>query len=123
MNQGRASIAVMAQRGVPAAIATVALLSRRDGPQASAGKQTDAAAGIKVGPLTKGPHEPLGAIQDRAERAVDAQADAVEDRAKDVRSAADTQADALERQAAQTRKVAKLSAKTLDQQVDAIRGK
>ena len=105
----------------------MALLSRRDGPQATAGKQTDAAAGIKVGPLTKGPNEPLGAIQDRAERdrarAVDAQADAVENRAKDVRSAAGTQADALERQAAETRKVAKLSAKILDQQVDAIRGK
>ena len=80
MNQGRASIAVMAQRGVPAAIATVALLSGCDGPHAKAGKQADAAAGIKTGPLTKGLNERLGAIQDRTERdrtrAIDAQADA-----------------------------------------------
>ena len=127
MSVKRAAATVIIRSGLFTAVASMALLGGCDGPHAKAGKQADAAAGIKAGPLTKGPNERLGAIQDRTERdqarAIDAQADAVEDRAKQVRSAADAQADALERQAAETRKIAKQSAKSLDQKANAIRGK
>ncbi|WP_242140994.1 hypothetical protein [Sphingomonas sp. TREG-RG-20F-R18-01] len=120
MSFGRAPTIILARSGLLAMSAAGALLCGCDGPHAKAGKQADVAAGIKAGPLTKGPNERLGVVQDRAERD---QARAVEDRAKEVRSAADTQADALERQAAETRKAAKQSAKALDQQANAIRGK
>ena len=68
MNRGRATRVVMTQGSVCAAVATLALLSGCDGPHAKAGKQADAAAGIKPGLLTRGPNERLGAIQDRTER-------------------------------------------------------
>ena len=112
---------------ITAALVALGLLGGCDGPHQKAGEKADAAAGVKGGLLTKGPNEQLGAVQDRAEkdqkRAIEAQADAAEDQAKIVRSAADQRADALEQQAAAIRKDAKQTGKALDRQADAIRGK
>lgn len=109
------------------ALACAMLLAGCDGPHEQAGEKADAAAGIKDGPLSPGPNEKLGEIQDRAERdrkkAIEARADTAEDRADEVRTAADQRADALERQAAELRRTAKQTGKALDQQADAIRGK
>lgn len=110
-----------------AGMALIALVAGCDGPHEQAGEKTDAAAGIKTGPLTRGPNERLGEIQDRTERdqkrAFEAQADAAEDRADEVRRAADQRADALEHEAAKIRDSAKQTGKVLDRQADAIRGK
>ena len=118
------------RRGLPlqlAGLALIALVAGCDGPHEQAGENADAAAGIKDGPLSEGPNERLGEIQDRTERdqkrAVEAQADAAEDRADEVRRTADTRADALEREAAEIRNSAKQTGKALDRQADAIRSK
>lgn len=113
--------------GFTAALVVLGLVAGCDGPHEKAGKQADKAAGVDAGPLSKGPQQRLGALRDRAERdqarAVDAQADAAEDRARQVRVAADQQADAFERQARDIRKTAKQAAASIDNQADAIRGK
>jgi hypothetical protein len=87
------------------------LLAGCDGPHEKAGKQADQAAGIKAGVLSEGPQQKLGALQDRTDRdranATEATADALEDRAKAIRSAGDQQADALDAQAHAIRKSAK----------------
>ena len=110
-----------------AGLALIALLGACDGPHEQAGENADAAAGIKDGPLSKGPNERLGEIRDRTERdqkrAIEAQADAAEDRADEVRRTADQRADALEHQAAEIRESAKQTGKALDRQADAIRGR
>ena len=100
--------------GRPALIGSLLVLTplaNCSGPHESAGKQADKAAGIDAGLLAKGPQQQLGALQDRTERdrarAVDAQADAMGDQAKQVRAGADQQADALERQAREVRQTAK----------------
>jgi hypothetical protein len=89
----------------------LSLVSACDGPHEKAGKQADQVAGVKTGVLAPGPQQRLGALHDRADRdearAIDARADAVEDRAKAIRSAADQRADALDAQAHDIRKSAK----------------
>lgn len=108
-------------------IACTALLAACDGPHEQAGEKADASAGAQQGPLESGPSESIGEAQDRVERdqarAVDAQADAAEAKADEVRETADQKADALEKQADAIRDAAKQSGETLDKQADAIRGK
>ena len=98
-----------------------------DGPNEEAGEQADAASGAVPGAVGAGPQERLGEIRDRTERdqgrAVEAQADAAEDRADELRSAADQRADTLEQEAAAIRNQADQAGTALDQQADRIRGK
>lgn len=105
--------------------ACVTMLGACDGQHEQAGEKADAAAGIQAGPLSPGPSERVGEIQDRAERdqkkAVEAQADAAEDRADEVRATADQRADALEKQAGDIRRSAKQAGESLDRQADEIR--
>lgn len=107
------------------ALATCCLVMACDGPHEQAGEKADAAAGIKEGPLGSGPEERIGEIQDKVERdqkrAAEAQADAAEHRADELKATADQQADALDQKADAIRHSAKQAAESLDAQADAMR--
>jgi hypothetical protein len=109
------------------ALMSALMLGACDGQHEQAGEKADQAAGVNAGPLSPGPSEQVGEIQDRTERdqkkVVEAQADAAEDRADEVRATADQRADALEKQAADIRRSAKQAGKSLDRQADELRGK
>jgi acyl-CoA reductase-like NAD-dependent aldehyde dehydrogenase len=108
------------------ALTVCGLLAACDGPRENAGEKADAAVNAS-GVIQGGPQERLGEIQDRTAKdrakAIEAQADAAEDRADEIKMSAGQRADALERQAKALRQQAKGQANALDQQADTIRGK
>lgn len=88
-----------------AATLSLAILAGCDGPKESAGRAADKAAAAANGQtLTQeGPNELMGEAEDRADRAdrkaLDAQADLLEQRADQLRQEAAGRADAIDKQA------------------------
>ncbi|WP_294391589.1 hypothetical protein [uncultured Sphingomonas sp.] len=97
------------------------------GPKEQAGAAQDEAAANAAGIAYngEGPAERIGRAEDRADRAAadarDAQADALKDQRRVIRSRADAEADKLEDQARAIRAAARDKSDQLDQQVKALR--
>lgn len=101
-------------------LAGAALLAGCDGPAENAGEITDAETGQAVA-VGAGPAERMGASIDRArdsaEAAVDAQADAIRDRANVDAEQLEAQADRLEDRADAVRDEAKRAAEAVEERV------
>lgn len=111
-----------------AAVAGTLMLAACSGPKQKAGEEQDKAAANAAGvPYNgHGPIEQLGEAQDRADRAAtkarDAQADALKQQGKEIKSDANAKADKLEEQAKAIRDSAKDQARTFDQQAANVTG-
>ena len=104
-------------------------LAACDGPKEKAGREQDQAAAVAGGFAYNGdgPAERAGERQDRADHAAakarNAEVDALEDQAKDVRHDADRSSDALIAQAKQIRERARSQADALKQRADQVKGR
>lgn len=112
-----------------AALAGTLVLAACSGPKQKAGAEYDKAADNAAGVAYNGtgPNERLGEAQDKADRAAakarDAQADALKQQGREIKSDADAKADKLEEQAKAIRGQAKDQARTLDQQAENVTGR
>ncbi|WP_267382764.1 MULTISPECIES: hypothetical protein [unclassified Sphingomonas] len=111
------------------ALAGTLALAGCDGPKQKAGEAQDQAAANAAGVTYNGngPNERLGKAQDKADRAAakarDAQADALKQQGREIKSDADAKADKLEEQAKAIRDTAKDQARTLDKQAANVTGR
>ena len=104
-----------------------ACLAACQGPAAKAGEAQDKADAAAAGKAYtgNGPNEKVGEAQDRAIKAAkqarDAQADAIKQQGKEIRTEADTAADKLDAQAKQIRADAAKRAQVVDDRAKAVR--
>lgn len=93
-----------------ALLSALVLVVSCDGPRENAGERADAVRNAQGREPSAVSQEELGEMQDKEARdrkkAADAQADAVEHRADEVRASADQEADAMEKQADELRRSA-----------------
>lgn len=111
-----------------AALVGAVALTACSGPKQKAGEEQDKANANAAGITYNGtgPNEQLGEAQDKADRAAtkarDAQADALKQQGKEIKSEADAKADKLEEQAKAIRGTAKDQARSLDAQAANVTG-